>query len=197
MQTYNRILSATFLVAVSTPLAMAENFYVDGSYNDVTATLDFETENFDNDFDFGAVGLRGGYDVGPYFAIEGEVLLGTADETRSFFNEAGFEGGSDVVAYTVDYRLASSVSVFGRTNLPLGDRFTAFARLGYSAVEYEIESKAQGAGPALNDDHSGPAYGLGATFDVTESIYVRGDLTGYDLDEFENDALSIGLGYRF
>lgn len=192
MQKRTRILSASLILVMSAPLAMADGFYADISYNDVVATLDFETPNFDNDFDFGAVGLRGGYEVMPYFAVEGEVLVGTADETRSFVVLE-----SDLPAFTVDYRLSTSVSAFGRANMPVGERFTAFARLGYSTVEYEIESNATDAGPASKDNHSGPAYGLGATFDVTEKIYLRGDFTRYVVDEFENDAISIGAGLRF
>lgn len=187
MQTYTRILSASFLVAITAPLATADGFYVDGSYNGLTATLDFEIANSDNDVSLSAIGLRGGYDVSPIFALEGEVLIGTADDT--WYVSPGYSE-TDTTVHTYDVSLNSSVSAFGRANFPIAERLTAFARVGYSAVEFETDD-------SFVDAFFGPAFGVGATFDVTDKIYLRGDITRYDAEEFENDAVSVGAGFRF
>jgi len=193
MQIRNILILGSSIMALF-PAAFAQGFYVDGGYAVASSELDFDEDDDDGeslDSDLGAIGGHAGYDFTPYFSIEGEVLVGVQDETLTL------QGVSpDVDDVDVDISLNSIFGVFAKANLPLGEQFNAFARVGYAVADVEGSTDFDG-GASASDTAEGVAFGLGATFDFTQQIYVRGDYTRYDFDGAESDAVMAGVGFRF
>jgi len=187
------ILGASIMTLL--PAAFAQGFYVDGGYSVSSSELEFVDEDDADstaafDSDTGAIGGHAGYDFTPYFGIEGEVLIGVQDESFTF------EGATVADDVEVDVGMDSIFGVFAKANLPLGERFNAFARVGYAAGEVELSTDVEG-GVTLSDTADGVGYGVGASFDFTPQIYVRGDFTRYDFEGADIDAAMAGVGFRF
>ncbi|MEL6857004.1 MAG: porin family protein [Pseudomonadota bacterium] len=181
---------ATSVVAAAicvAPSAAAQGFYIDGGYaafkgdsggDDEDALADDET-----DLTLGLIGGHYGYDFSPYAGVEAELLFGVK-------NDSGSVSG-------IDYDLNINVlaGAFAKAQLPLGDRFTAFARAGYFGATVEATF------PGLDIDSEEEtefdvALGVGATFAFTDKSYLRADLTRYG-DQGGSDGLMLGIGHRF
>lgn len=187
------ILGSSIMILL--PAAFAQGFYVDGGYSVSSSELEFvDEDDVDStasvDLNMGAIGGHAGYDFTPYFGVEGEVLIGVQDESFTF---EGVTAEDDI---ELDIGVNSIFGVFAKANLPLGERFNAFARAGYAAGEFEISTDGED-GFSDSDTADGVGYGVGASFDFTQQIYVRGDITRYDFDGDAIDSAMAGVGFRF
>lgn len=154
--------------------ASAQGFYADGGYSFVS----IDEDNIGASIDLGAINGHVGYDFNANFGVEGELMIGVADED--------FAGGS--------IGLNSAFGAFGKAQLPVAERVRVFARAG--VVQAELEVEATGLGSA-SESETGAGYGVGAVVDVAENIYIRGDYTRYDIEDVEADGFFIGVGMTF
>ena len=180
MQSYKIISSVAFAAVTFLPVAHAEDFYAEGfiaAFNTDDAVGISGSENLL----LGTVGGRGGFAFNDHFSLEGELQTAAHNEEIYLFVEEAHVS------------LRSNAAVFGRFSLPLGERFNVYGRIGYSSSVFEV------SGASIDDSETfdGGAYGVGATFDLTDKIYLRGDATRYDTGAIESDSLSIGAGLRF
>ncbi|MBR9833599.1 MAG: porin family protein [Alphaproteobacteria bacterium] len=170
MKKFLPALLAAGAVAVS-PAAFAEGWYADIGYTHSSADSDL------GDIDLGAISARGGYDITENFAVELEGALGVADE--------------DILGANVE--LNYLIGAFGKAQVPVSDRVDLFARAG--VVNGEIE--ASGGGFSASDSETGFGIGVGGTMDLANNFYLRGDYTRYDIEDYEADAFTIGVGMKF
>lgn len=199
MQTLSRTLPLTCILALAAPLAVADDepsFYAEGFVG--IASIDFESTSYEEDE---VLGVRGGYNISPYFAIEGEFIGGAEDHTMSF-SSLNIETGERTIT-DVRYGLDSIVSVFGKATLPVGDRIDLHARLGLanatrSSTSRRIFSQSDDVDfVSIDDSDSGLAYGLGASLNITDKIYARADFTRYEVFVDPQHTGTIGLGVKF
>ncbi len=143
----------------------------------------FETTANFNESLFG-VHFRGGYNFNKYFALE-------ADGTLTF--------NSKEVIPEYDMRPSGIAGVYMRANLPLGEKFKVFGRVGYSQVSYLFESDNFDIedDEFVSDQHQGPAFGGGAQFDVTDTVAIRGDYTSFQVDGSDVSSASLGAVFTF
>ena len=118
--------------------------------------------------DIGGVTGRVGYRFNPNFAVEGEGTFGVEDDDTVELEHA-------VGAYAVGI-------------LPLGQRFDLHGRVGYQQTEFDT--------PLGGADADGLAYGVGATFNVTERFGVRADYTRLEGD-LDTDTIGLGGVVKF
>ena len=130
----------------------------------------------------GNVTFLAGYDFNEYIAVEGRY-------TTSFTQE-------DIVEM-------SGWSLFVKPQYPVTEEFTVYGLLGFGGVTMDSVKT-----PYLVDvDDTGFQWGLGMSYDVTESITVFGDYTSlasgmdgiYWDGEFEADvdSFTLGVTYKF
>ncbi len=122
--------------------------------------------------------LLAGYNINPYFAIEGRYSATVGDLNVD-------NGTTDT---DVDADL-SNMGLYIKPMYPITN-FNLYALLGYGEVELE------------DDTESGFQWGLGASYSVNENIAVFTDYTRLydDSDDGEDivvDAFTVGLNYKF
>lgn len=209
MRTKLLLISASALGVSLTP-AMAQDyntanettgFYVGGGYS----FLDIETEDDIGDNTNALMG-RVGYQFTPNWSVEGEGTFGIddgefdyeGDEDDFDFDENEDGDLNDALNAQGELGLDYQAAVFGRYTYPVSDRFDVFARAGYSYVEIDStltlidDSEVQVGG-----SESGPAFGAGAAFDITESSAIRAEYTRYDYDDANADAGTVSYEYKF
>lgn len=172
------MIAATALVAI--PSATAEGWYADGGYTLLSSDVD--AGGVSADIDLGAISGRVGYDLNQNFGFEGEVAIGVDDED--------FSDGVTNASIGLNYL----VGAYGKAQLPVTDQFNVFARAG--VVNAELEAEVTGIG-SDSDSETGAGFGVGGTFDVTPAMYVRGDYTRYDIEDYEADAFTVAVGVKF
>ena len=173
--------------------AIAQDFYVEGAVGAMEeTTYSLANEKLDTNL----VGGRLGWEVTPYFAIEGEYFAGLNEHNERAPAQI-IEG--ELVTATRQLNIASTYGVFGKVSLPIGDSFKLFSRVGYANVEKNGESRLDiEDSPTfdLSEDDDNIAIGIGASYDLTDRIYARVDATSYDLSQ-ETNSVTIGAGIRF
>jgi len=181
-------------VAATLSPANAQDFYVEGAVGAMEETTYLLS---DSNLDTNLLGGRIGWEVTPYFGVEGEYFAGLNEHKQSssilFPNGERFDNKREL-------SIASTYGVFGKVSLPVGDALKLFARAGYANIEKDVKVE-------LNDENSTTskgsfdeeefAFGVGASFDLTDRIYTRLDATSYDLLALETHSLTIGAGFRF
>ena len=180
------------LVAVATPMASAENFYVEGNYSLVQTDSKLLSEFYGDDTEFDALGVRAGYSFATNLAIEGELLAGLSDDVYAQVAE-----NSSPIAASAS--LESSAAVFLRASIPVTEKVQAFARVGYATTQiahtYNVDNVDFSS--THTETYDGAAYGVGATFDISENLYLRTDYTLRNADEVDTGTVSIGAGLKF
>ncbi|MEO1643286.1 MAG: outer membrane beta-barrel protein, partial [Pseudomonadota bacterium] len=96
-------------------------------------------------------------------------------------------GGADLEGLTTG-------GIYAKAGLPLGSQFEIFGRAGLGFQELEVSG---GGAPTTFGSESGFAFGGGASFDISETIYIRGDYTRVALDGVDIDEIGVSLGFRF
>jgi len=168
--------------AATLPMAHADNWYADGGYN--LSSADYETGAESVDFDIGAIVGHVGYDFTTYFGVEGEVAIGVQDETFT------------ISATDITLGLNYLVGAYGKVQLPVTDRISLFARAGVVNVELEAKFQGFGSGSQSSSD-TGAGFGGGAMIDVTDTLFVRGDYTRFDIERYEAHAFTVAVGVKF
>ena len=131
----------------------------------------------------GAVTGRLGVDVLPWLAVETEASIGVKDNK---FDIAGAEG-------TNEHQWDAAGYVVGK--VPVGDRFSVFARGGYGHTE--LTRTVAGSETDIGGDSWN--YGAGAEMALGGNTGVRADWTRRDFREgdVKADAYSLSLVRRF
>lgn len=216
--------SSAFALASALACAQAQmaeeepGFYLGAGYQyfDINTDTDFESVD-DIGNDINALQVRAGYQFDAMFSLEAEGSFGISDGNfdfegdRNVFDfddidegDSGEDLGDAVLASgSGDIELDYLIGVYGRAQYPVTDRFGVHARLGYAFVQVEASGTLDGEG-APNEsitlaegDDGGVAFGVGATFDVTESWQLRADYTRYEFDDVDADGVGITLSYKF
>jgi len=129
----------------------------------------------------GNLTFQAGYEFNKYIGVEGRYATSIAYE--------------DVVEM-------NGWSLFVKPQYPVTEAFDIYALIGYGGVQLEPASFA-----SVDVDDSGFQWGLGLSYDVTQSVSVFFDYTSlaYDMEGLyhngaltvDTDALTLGVSYRF
>jgi len=178
-------------------------FYAQGSYT----YLDIEPDGADSGVDSSAITGRVGYQFTPTCSVEGDLSTGIDDGEFDFnVDEDDFEFDDnddgdldDIIAASGDIGLNYLLGVYGRFSVPVGDRFDVMARGGYAYVDLDAELTTPGGTDiaSVEDSADGFSGGVGAAFDLTESIELRGDYTYFDLEDTDTNTFTVAVGYKF
>lgn len=128
----------------------------------------------DADVTLGLLQGRLGYQMNPYFAIEGEAGFGISDDS--------------VAGVDVEMKYTVGAYVIGK--VPVSENLDLFARVGY--VTYEVEASAGGV--SATESGSDLAYGVGVQGFFTPNDGIRADWTSYAGDA---DIWSVSYVRRF
>lgn len=123
--------------------------------------------------------LRGSYDITPFFAVEGDLLIGLGDESVTV--------GGTTFNSSIDY----GVGLYGVAQYPLTEQFTVFARGGY--IYADVEGSVGGL--TVSSDIDGWAFGAGAEWAFNGPNAVRFDYTRYDFVNGNGNADAFGISY--
>lgn len=166
----------TPMVEESTP----GNFYLGLAYSYVNT--EFSDAFVSEDDNLNGVMLQAGYKFNPYIAVEGRYTFTAEDTwmdtTEDFSNDTW--------------------GIYAKPMYPVTNELDIYALLGYGEVTPEFD----GQGPESDTD--GFQWGLGASYDVTDSVavfadYVRNFDDTLDLDGVDMlvDTVSVGVTYNF
>lgn len=185
MQSFRRILPLSCLLAVSALPALSEGLYVE-SHAGLFSATNLEDFGDPGDLDFSTLGLRGGYQLDRTWTIEADLQVGANDDAFAL-------ASPDMEAIT---DLTAVVAAFARAETALTDHASMHVRLGYAFGELEAQDDPSGARPRV-ETFAGLAYGVGATLDLTNSVYIRADYTQIGGDDAKTDSVTLGVGVRF
>ncbi len=127
--------------------------------------------------------LFGGYKLNKYIAFEGGYTH-------------LFEISEDILG--VDIKMdGDAFDLMVRPTLPIGDRFEAFAILGYSWYDWNLKASYQGqtADDSANDDDF--IYGVGAAFRFADRWSLRGEWTMVDVSDADFGSVTASVSYSF
>ncbi|GAA3527969.1 porin family protein [Zobellella aerophila] len=155
-------------------------FYVGLNY----ANLDFDTDSLSESVNWDSVGLNLGFQPSPYLAVEGRLGKGFGDDT---------------VAGVVKTELEHYYGVYLLPQFPIEDVMSVYGLLGWT--EAEAEASAPAFGLKESDSESDLSYGVGVRFLGKRHQRGVGFFAEYarllDKDDFEMDALTVGLTWHF
>jgi opacity protein-like surface antigen len=127
----------------------------------------------DIDISSGSIQGRAGFNYGKY--LSGELELGYGIRSDDVF-------GADIGVKT-------STGLWGKVNLPLGDRFGLFARAGATYLEIDADGN--------EGFDNGYGLGVGATLSFTDNVYGRLDVSRSTIDDIDFNEIAISIGTRF
>ena len=171
------------LALASTSGARAEEgFYIGGAFG--KAYLDENIEGIRIDADSSTFRIYGGYGFTSHFGVEVSYLdLGTFRDTIDV-------GGIDIpVSVSAD-----GFSLAGVGTIPLSDRFSAMARIGF----YFHDGKATAAGITENDpSEANPFVGLGLAYGLNDLVDVNFAVDYLNTSDADPVIAMVGLTLRF
>lgn len=200
------LLALSAALGVSSAQAADTGFYVGGSLgqskvsdfsgSDIDAelaTLGLTSSTSTDDTDTGWKAFAG-YRIMKYLAVEGAYTnFGEATATSIITAP-----GAGVVNSKIE---AESWTVSALGILPLGDKFSLFARLGVNLWDIDVSATGTGTGGTASasdsDDGTDWVYGVGAAYNLTKNLSVRGEWERYDFDDGDVDLLSAGVSWNF
>jgi len=154
------------------------------------ADVDIGNDRYSRDLKPEALIGRIGYFATDYFSLEARLGKGVT--------EGDTDGPANMTVTTkVDYLYG----IYGVGHLPLADRFSLYALVGYTGVETKAEEDFLGTSGKVDD--SGFSYGVGAQVEVTPTIAGSLEYMSYLNDEsgdqysYDVTAVSAGLDFRF
>ncbi|ESQ90037.1 hypothetical protein ABAC460_09730 [Asticcacaulis sp. AC460] len=116
------------------------------------------------------------------FGAEFEAGVGINEDTVEF-------GG-----YDIDTKLEYSIGAFLTAEVPVGEQVGLTGRVGYAKTQ--IKASAGGYSESASGD--GAAYGVGLKYTTKSGNYVvRGDVSRYQIEDGDVDAVSVTLGRKF
>lgn len=123
-----------------------------------------------------------GADVHPNLAVEGMLGFGISDDTVNI-------RGIDVKG-----EIDNAWGVFLKPKATVAPNFEVFGRIGY--VKTRISASVPGY--SISDSGGDVAYGLGASYKLTEKASLNADyMSYYNKDGVKGTGFTIGLGVRF
>ena len=175
--------------------------YIAGGYN----YLDFD-EELGGDAGVNALTVRAGWQLTPFFSVEGDVGFGIDDGEFDFdrdedeldFDDDGDGNLDDVINGPGELGMDYLIGLYGRATLPITDRFEVSARGGYAFVELDSTVQTLGGNELIfggSDD--GFAFGGSASYDLTESLSLRADYTHYEFDDANAESFGVSLQFKF
>lgn len=124
-----------------------------------------------------------GYEFHPNLSVEAMLATGIRSDRITLSD------GESVVL-----KNKSSLGLFLRPQVDLGDKFQAFARIGVVRSSFAFENQTE----TTRLKGSRIAYGLGASYRLTQSLSLTADFMHYfRKDEVDSRGLAIGIAYRF
>lgn len=155
----------------------SKGWYVGVNY----AFLEYDVSG--NEFDTPVLVVTPGYQINPYFAIEGRIGIGVGE------GEDDVTVGNTTVEVAVE--LENYYGIFARLGASVQNRAYPYAMLGYG----KIGTAVNGATIGDIDDY---AYGVGVNFGFTEQLSGKVEwMNYYDEEDAEITGFSLGLQYRF
>lgn len=200
---FRSLLIATAAAGIATAAhAQEAGPYFEGGYQ----YLDIKPDGAESGVDTHGIAARAGFRFNNIFSLEAELATGiddgefdfNVDEDEFNFDDNNDGDLSDIIAASGDIGLNYLVGIYGKANLPLTERLSAYARAGYAYVDLDASLRTPG-GNAINieDSADGPAVGAGMSFDLTENLYLKGDYTYYSFDSTDTSGVMLGVGYKF
>ncbi len=192
---------ATALALMSTQAVAAdEGFYIGAGAG--TFNVDVDDVNGDGlDFDDDDTGFRGfgGWQFHKNFAVElGYTDGGSASSTVGDIDVDGIEADIGIDVSGIDLALVG--------NLPIGDTFFAFGRVGMISWDADLDAvirEDDGEGGVIttelsaSDSGEDPMYGAGFGVNIGESAEARLEYTLYDLSDVDGEFISASFVWRF
>ena len=162
------------------------------------ALVMFDGEALSNpDGDYNAATLQGriGYAFNDFFAVELDLGVGVSDAeaTDEFF------GTEDTIS------IGTFSGIYGRVGFSPIEQVHLFVKGGAVGGDLDIEIVDAFSGTVLASGDGGVnglGFGAGAQVNLSDTLYLRGDYTRYDLEddgvfEIEADVFSLGIGLKF
>jgi opacity protein-like surface antigen len=117
-----------------------------------------------------------GYNFHPNFAVEGMAAFGASSDST----------------FGVDIKVRDMFGVFVKPKVNI-DNFELFARLGWARTRL----KASFMGVSATDSDSDFAWGVGANYNFTPTVYGSLDYLRFQNGSPRADAWTLGVGFRF
>ena len=176
------LLLAVVILPLSEQSIADNGFYVGGALG--KSYIDEIVEGTQFDADGTSFRISAGYEFNDNFGIE-----------TSYIDLGEFDDSVDISGQTVDISArARGFSVAAVGALPLGEQFSAKARVGY----YFNESKTRIDGVVEdNDTDQNPFVGVGLAYDVSENVQLSFDVDYFDMDGVDPVMASVGVSFRF
>jgi OOP family OmpA-OmpF porin len=174
--------AATAILAASPAFAADDSgFYVGAGLGNFSA--DSQTIVNGRDFDGSDIGFKvfGGYKFMPWLAAEAEYI-------------DGGEPDDNVDSGTAQLRLAIGVTGFVGSAvgiLPIGENFNVFGKLGFIYWDADGSGKLRDEGDlvtkiSVGEDGTDFAWGVGGTWNITDTFGVRAEYQGFEISEFNS-----------
>ena len=188
---------ATAVLAASPAFAADDTgFYVGAGLGNFAANSDgiYDGKDFDGS-DFGYK-VFGGYQFMKWLAVEAEYIDG--GEPDDNFRDPSFP----------DERLKATVGVTGFVGSavgiwPIGESFNLFGKLGFIYWDADGSAKIRDdegtlVKASVGEDGTDFAWGVGGTWNFSETFGVRAEYQGFELSNFDSvDFASASIVWRF
>jgi opacity protein-like surface antigen len=123
-----------------------------------------------------------GYEINKNFAVEGMLGTGITDDN---VNVSGTNVNVDV---------DNSYGVFLKPKAQIAQDLEVFAKVGWAKTKL----KGSAGGFSASNSGSDLAYGAGAQYNLTPTVYIAGGyMKLYDKDSVTADGWNVGVGYKF
>lgn len=199
------------IITLSAVAAISTSLFAGGNYAPIVPVVE-EPVVVDNSFFYIGLGLSAissrdaAVSMDIFNAKAGQDRLGNITFQAGYnFNEyVAVEGRYTTTLSQEDFVELSGWSLFVKPQYPVTEDFNIYALLGFGGVVMDAVNNS-----GVDVDDTGFQWGLGLSYDITESIAVFGDYTnlandmdGYywtdpDLLQVDADAFTLGLTYKF
>lgn len=133
-----------------------------------------------------ALTARLGANLSPNFGLELRVGTGLGDDSVS--------AGSEKLTLELD----NAISAYARVMAPMGERFTAYAMVGLTRSKLTAKFRDAMGSFSMSDSETDLSYGVGGELLLNVNTFVSVEYARLlDGDDYDLDALSIGVGFRF
>jgi len=173
---------------VDEPVMVVEDngFYLGLGYGFMNVTVDDAitgTNYFDEDFS--SVMLQAGYKFNSYFAVEGRYWFGLDDV------DLGTVGNPDV------YDAPDAWGIYAKPMFPVTEDLDIYGLVGYADVTIEGNN-----GTPWSKDFDGFSWGLGLSYDITDSFTVFADYVALAdetiaFEDINIETYNVGVTYNF
>ena len=175
----NKVLSASLLALLAGASAFGANAPDDkGFYAGAGVGQSFVDEAGYDDEDT-AFSVFGGYQFNRYFAVEGAYTDFGKIEPEAL--------GSDLEAD------AASITAVGI--VPITDKFSAYAKAGFS--RWNLDTELPAVTGTQDDSGTDPTYGLGVQYNITDAVSLRGEYNRFEVEDIDLDVAQLQVRYSF